>query len=89
MIVENEQGGRQSKIDSKLTLIPPKAVIEVGKVMLKGESSHGRDNWRLIPLEDHLDHGLLHIMEYLAGNTDEDHLAHAATRLLMALELKL
>jgi len=88
MIVTNEFGGRQSKIDSKLTLIPPKAVIEVGRVMLQGEVSHGKDNWRFIPLDEHLDHALLHIMEYLSGGTDEDHLSHAATRLLMALELR-
>lgn len=87
-IITNDLGGRQSKIDSKLTLIPPKAVIEVGKVMLQGQASHGKDNWRFIPLDEHLDHALLHIMQYLAGDAGGDHLSHAATRLLMALELR-
>lgn len=89
MIVTNEFGGKQSKIGSQLSLIPPKAIIKVGEVMAKGAERYEKDNWRKIPIDSQLDHALEHIYKYLANDiSDEDHLSHAATRLLMALELR-
>jgi hypothetical protein len=44
------------------------------------------DNWRQIPRVDHLNHALAHIHAHGAGDTQDDHLAHSACRLLFALE---
>lgn len=68
--------------------IPPRAIMAVGKVRWEGFNVHGYtdDNYKLIPLEEHLGRALTHIYAYLAGDQSNDHLSHAACRLLMALE---
>lgn len=88
-LVTNLAGGVQSQVLRDYTLIPPDALANVARVLHNGLAKYGRDNWRLIPVSDHLNHCLNHIYLHLAGNVKEDHLSHAATRLLMALELQI
>jgi hypothetical protein len=83
----NIAGGKQSHITRAYTLVPPNALAEVASVLHSGASKYGVDNWKLIPVDDHLNHVLNHIFLYLAGNEQEHHLSHAATRMMMALEL--
>jgi hypothetical protein len=83
----NTDGGNQSYIPRDFTLIPPEALAQVARCLHNGKEKYGKDNWRLIRTEDHINHVLNHIYLHLAGNTQEDHLTHAATRMLMALEL--
>ena len=84
----NEFGGKQSHLDTCYTCIPFNAIERVAKTLEYGRVKYNKDNWRLIPLEDHLEHALRHVFAYLGGETtNEDDLAHAATRLLFALEL--
>jgi hypothetical protein len=85
----NSSGGRQSRMVRDYTLVPPDALASVARVLHNGMSKYGKDNWRLIPCDDHLNHVLNHVYLYLAGNTQEDHLSNAATRMLMALEQQL
>lgn len=85
--VTNLAGGKQSQVLRDYTLIPPDAIANVARVMYNGAQKYAKDNWRLIPCDDHINHALNHIYLHLAGNTNEDHLAHATTRMLMALEL--
>lgn len=84
----NLAGGKQSHIKRDFTLIPPDALAQVARVLHDGAQKYDKDNWKLIPCDDHINHALNHIYLYLAGNMEEDHLPHAATRLLMALELE-
>jgi hypothetical protein len=87
--VTNELGGKQSKIEHRLSLLPPEAVLRVGAILTTGAAKYGADNWRLIPQRDHIDHALRHIVMYLSGDTSEDHLGNAACRTLFAIsELK-
>ena len=86
--VTNLAGGKQSQVLRDYTLIPPDALANVARVMYNGAQKYAKDNWRLIPCNDHLNHALNHVYLHLAGNTNEDHLAHATTRMLMALELQ-
>jgi len=88
-IVENEKGGKQSDTPARMDLLPPLALIEVGKVLKHGADKYGIDNWKLIDARSHLNHVLIHIFAYLAGDSQDDHLSHAACRALMALEMKL
>lgn len=85
----NENGGKQHFRPYRLQALPPKAIIEVGKVRYEAHSIHGYgdDNYKLIDINEHINRALLHLMNYLDGNTDNEHLSHAATRVLMALEL--
>ncbi len=60
------------------------AVIEA--VMREGARTHAGD-WRTLPAAFHIAHATRHLELLAAADRSEPHLAHAATRLLMALEL--
>jgi hypothetical protein len=83
-IVVNERGGKQSKAVAAFHLLDAPTMIRLGKVLQYGASRYGRDNWRKIPCEDHLNHALAHIFAAFAGDTQDDHLGHAFCRLMMA-----
>lgn len=78
---------------NRLDLLPPKAVKEVGEVLTFGETKHPGQPWKQMqPNEDHVAAALRHIMEHLDGTTLDSesgrlHLAHAAARLLFAVQL--
>jgi hypothetical protein len=88
-IVTNEQGGSQSKLEMRMDLLPPRALLAESLVLAEGAVKHAPWNWLKIPIEDHLNHALVHITLHLAGNKDEDHLSHAACRIHFASELAL
>jgi len=62
------------------------ALREVGSVIFLHREKAG--DWRTKVSDFHLAHALKHIGAHLEGLTDEPHLAHAATRVLMALQLE-
>jgi hypothetical protein len=82
----NKKGGVQSHLTQSFHLLPVDAVTAVAEVLFHGAKKYGQNNWRLIPVIDHLNHALYHVFLYIAGNRSENHLSHAACRLLMALE---
>jgi hypothetical protein len=79
-------GGKHSRINTAPSLLPPIAVLEIGRILKAGAEKYGVDNWRNIPVRDHLDHALKHIFENLANN-DPAELINASCRLLFAVEL--
>lgn len=85
----NESGGKQSAVPYRMDLMPPKATLEVSKVLAEGAKKYAKNNWKLIPVEDHLNHAIVHAYAYLAGDASDEHLAHFACRALMALEMQL
>lgn len=87
-IVVNEVGAKQSKTLYRCDLLPPLATLAVSKVLAEGAEKYGVNNWHGIPVNDHLNKALVHAYAYLAGDTQDDHLEHAACRLLMALEIR-
>jgi len=102
-IITNEQGGKQSKIASKITEVPPLALIAVGNVMGNGSVKYPREedgtpNWHRIDSFSNLDHGLEHAANFSAmrnctdsltdqGESMLQELAHHAARAMMALEM--
>jgi hypothetical protein len=88
-IVVNEKGGKQSSSPYRMDLLPMRASLAVAKVLKYGADKYGDENWRNIPVRDHLNHALVHVASHLVGDTQDDHLEHAACRLLMALETAL
>jgi hypothetical protein len=60
----------------------------VAEVLKGGAEKYGPDNWRRIPVAEHLNHAMTHILAYFAGDTQDHHLEHAACRMMMALEMK-
>lgn len=84
-IVVNERGGGQSRTLYRMDLIDPIAILETAKVLKEGADKYGANNWRLIDVEDHLNHLLIHVYAYLAGDRSDDHLSHAICRSIFAL----
>lgn len=80
----NEKGGSQSDVPVRFDLIDAKAMFEMAKVLDHGARKYGEDNWRLISVNDHLNHLLMHTYAYLAGDTTDDHLSHILCRATFA-----
>jgi hypothetical protein len=85
-LVENAAGGKQSASPYRCDLLPAKAVLEVAKVFAYGATRYAPNNWRKIGRQDHINKSLTHLLSYLAGDRSDDHLGHAACRVLMAIE---
>lgn len=49
---------------------------------------HAEGDWRELHVNEHLDHAVTHMREYMFKNYSEDHLANLACRVLMALQLR-
>lgn len=78
-------GGKGTKRQGYPTEIPPKALLEVSKVMKHGADKYGSKNWHGNTVYVELDHCLTHLYQYL-DNGGVDELSHAAARCLMALD---
>lgn len=67
-------------------LLPHTALLRVARHMENSLADHEERNWeRGLPMHCFLDSAMRHVFKYMDGQTDEDHLAAAATNLLMAL----
>lgn len=78
----------------RMSLIPPKAILEVAKVLTYGSKKYSAENWRKVPEahQRYLDAALRHINQYHQGQiidneTGINHLAHAICSLLFIVEL--
>lgn len=85
----NERGGSQSEIPVRFDLIDAKALFEMAKVLDHGARKYGEDNWRLISVNDHLNHLLMHTYAYLSGDQTDEHLSHILCRATFALGVEL
>lgn len=83
--VEHPSGGKQSDTGCRLDLVDAEAMLQLGAVLDAGEKKYGKDNWRLLQTEQHLNAALVHIYAHLSGNREDDHLGHALCRTMMAL----
>ena len=63
-------------------------VLMIAKTMEYGIGRYKLNNWILIPEEDHINHALIHLFMAEIGNTDDDHIAHFYTRIMMAYATK-
>lgn len=63
----------------------PGAILRIAKTLEYGVGRYSRNNWRLIPTNDHINHALIHLYADSIGDKQDDHLDHALTRIMMAL----
>jgi hypothetical protein len=60
----------------------------LARTLASGRRTHRAGAWRSKSVQKHLQHARRHLDLLASGAGGEDHLAHAACRLLMALELR-
>lgn len=58
----------------------------IARVLDEGLKKYPRDNWKLIPFEEHINHALCHLYMFLKGDIQDRHLDHALTRIALAYE---
>lgn len=87
--VTNERGGKQSHVPYRMDLIDGPAILAMSKVLSEGAEKYGEDNWRQIPVSDHLNHLIVHAYAYLSGDRSDDHLTHCMCRALFATAVSL
>jgi len=69
-------------------LIPRNGLSKAASIMRSGEVA-GREpeGWRNVPVLEHVNHAIGHLLSFLECDGKDPHLAHAACRILMALDL--
>lgn len=87
--VVHKGGGKSSKLYGRLDLLPWKSILQIGYVLDEGAKKYDENNWRLLDELIHINHALHHIGLYLTGCRADDHLSHAACRMLMACEISI
>jgi len=92
----SDEGRKFDSEKPKMYLLPPKATVEVAKVLTFGAQKYDEDNWRYLDnLQNRYSGGALrHIFAHLDGElkdeeTNYSHLAHAICCLMFKLELEL
>ena len=90
------EGIKYDSAKPKMNLLPPKAILEVAKVLTFGAEKYDAENWRkLDDLQNRYTAGALrHIFAHMDGEeldpeTNLSHLAHALCCLLFKLEIEL
>ena len=78
------RGSRKGK--GRFDLIPPEAMHRIAERFEEGAEKYPDRNWEKgIPISRHMDSAFRHMYQYMAGHVDEDHLAAAATNIMMAM----
>lgn len=78
------QGGKHSKIGMAFHHLDAGLMLTLASILYQGGAKYGRNNWKNISVEDHLNHALTHIFGFLSGDTQDDHLSHAILRVMFA-----
>lgn len=81
----NEQGAKSAKAFYRFDLLDPHAMFAVTRVLATGAEKYGEDNWRLLGIEDHVNHAIAHLYAWLAGDRTDEHLTNATCRAIFAL----
>lgn len=80
----NDSGGKQSAVPYAFDCFDPNAMFAMAKVLKEGKDKYGKNNWKKIPTDDHLNHLLMHIFAFMAGDQSDEHMAHIMCRAMFA-----
>lgn len=83
--ITTEQGGKHSYVAARLDLVPPENALLLGECLGFGAKKYGEENWHGIPERDNLNHAMVHVTKWMAGDRGEPHLVNALARLHFAL----
>jgi Domain of unknown function (DUF5664) len=86
--VDTGDGVMQGELPYLFTDLDARALFHMAQVMAEGNAKYGPADvqWRRIDLNDHINHALAHLFAFLAGDGTDDHLGHAACRVMGALQ---
>ena len=90
-MVTNESGAKRESKEGKgrYDLIPPDALRRLAIVYEKGAVLHGDRNWEKgLSISATINSAIRHCFKYLAGSSEEDHLAQAAWNLFAIMHLE-
>lgn len=79
-------GAKQSRTPARMDIFPPLAALHVGGILKEGAAKYGEWNWLGIPVNEHINHAMIHLLAHIAGDASDDHIGHAACRMMFALE---
>ena len=72
-----------------MVVLPAEAILRLSKHYEAGAEKYGRWNYdKGIPVSSFVDSALRHLMKYIAGCDDEDHLAACAFNVLGAMQME-
>lgn len=86
-VVVNTAGGKQHAVPYAFTELDPDAMFLMTQILAWGAKTYGHRNWEKIPITDHLNHAIIHIFSYLAGDHSESHLGNLMCRAMFAAAL--
>lgn len=70
----------------RMDLLPMCALLRISRHMEDANTHYPERNWEKgLPMHSMIDSAFRHLVKYMDGQTDEDHLCAATTNLLMAL----
>jgi len=85
--IANKKGGKQSSSPYRMDLIDPDVLLDLASIVRDGAEKYGEWNWRNLSVEENLNHAMIHVLAWLAGDRQDNHLGHAFCRLMFARSL--
>lgn len=85
----SEVAGQRGQFPARYDLISPVGLRRLAETYGEGALKYDDNNWlKGIPATNAICHAMAHIVEWLSGDTSEDHLAHAAWNLFTTMHFE-
>lgn len=70
-----------------MTELDAEAIFALASTMQSGAIKYGSRAWTKVPLAEHVNHAMAHMLLWSNNDISEDHLRHAFARMMMAVAL--